>query len=125
MQAFNVTRQENGTIKIELIGTSTPAPQPLLALRQHIETNSAYLAALIYNHECNIAEPDFDQQNEYAVAVGAQKTLEQVAELLAANPAPDASITLPAADVPRLINHLFDSLNDDQRAAVRTALVAE
>ena len=48
----------------------------------HIEARIEYLSRLIYNHEANIDQPDFDQQTDYAMALGQRRALMELSHKL-------------------------------------------
>ena len=49
---------------------------------KHIDERIEYLTRLIYNHECNIAEPDYEQQADYLMALGERRSLMELSHKL-------------------------------------------
>lgn len=53
-----------------------------LTLAQHITEKLEYLDGLIYHHQCNIPEPDVQQEREYHQAWGERQALQKVKDLI-------------------------------------------
>lgn len=49
---------------------------------KHIDERLAYLTRLIYHHECNITEPDVDQQADFLMALGERRALTDLSHKL-------------------------------------------
>lgn len=71
-----------------LRGMSAPpsvAAEPahtLVAIGWHVAERLDYLARLTYHHECNIAQPDADEQYAYYEALGEQRALQAVQRVM-------------------------------------------
>lgn len=51
-------------------------------MRAYIADRLDYLARLTYHHECNIAQPDADEQYAYYEALGEQRALQAVQRVM-------------------------------------------
>lgn len=49
---------------------------------KHIDERLAYLTRLIYHHECNIDQPDTDEQTNYLMALGERRALMELSHKL-------------------------------------------
>ena len=56
--------------------------EKLAMVYAHIETRIEYLTRLIYHHECNITEPDVDQQADFLMALGERRALTDLSHKL-------------------------------------------
>ena len=56
--------------------------EKLAMVYAHIETRIEYLTRLIYNHECNVDQPDHDQQTDYLMALGERRALMELSHKL-------------------------------------------
>jgi hypothetical protein len=56
----------------------------LAAIRRHATDRLIHLARLIYHHECNVERPDQDEQATYLEAIGEQRALRAVQQLIGA-----------------------------------------
>lgn len=56
--------------------------EKLAMMYQHIDERLAYLTRLIYNHECNISQPDTDEQADYLMALGERRALMELSHKL-------------------------------------------
>lgn len=56
--------------------------EKLAVVYKHIDERLAYLTRLIYNHECNISQPDTDEQADYLMALGERRALMELSHKL-------------------------------------------
>lgn len=56
--------------------------EKLAMVYKHIDERLTYLTAFIYHHECNIAQPDYDQQADYLMALGQRRSLMELSHMM-------------------------------------------
>ena len=56
--------------------------EKLAMVYAHIESELDRLTRFIYHHEANIDQPDFDQQADYAMALGQRRALMELSHKL-------------------------------------------
>lgn len=56
--------------------------EKLAMVYKHIEERLAYLTRYIYHHECNIDQPNIDEQTDYLLALGERRALMELSHKL-------------------------------------------
>lgn len=56
--------------------------EKLAMVCQYIEERLTYLTRFIYHHECNIAQPNADEQADYLMALGQRRALMELSHKL-------------------------------------------
>lgn len=77
----------------------------------HIDSELKYLAEVIYHHQCNITEPDHNQQMDYAMALGQRRALMELSHKLMGLTPPQVVRTYTHRDIK--IEAELDTINYD------------
>lgn len=56
--------------------------EKLAMVYSHIDSEMERLTRFIYNHEANVDQPDYDQQMDYAMALGQRRALMELSHKL-------------------------------------------